>query len=302
MQLDHSKVTRLTTGEEHYIPSEQVHLGIVRANRSFVQTMPISTGCAFFYDQDTAIWKGLCEYVERDAMMRFWHLKRIPTKIDISSYTDDYDLKVRLRRVKNSGLNLHLFEISEAVNIPTVYAVLESDVFPYYCVGASANSDLQSAAKKAIDEVVSIKMMAIWNGFDSYKDFDDKNFSWVNHLEAHMGLYANWKDCPAFDFFMDKCELASFEDLLSKNWLKTPRNRAELIENAKQVESKGFTVLWKDITTSDILKYGSVVKVIVPEMIPLSQNFSARWLDNLVDTDSPDFDMDSINPYPHPFS
>ena len=296
--IDHSRVTRLTTGSQHWIPAEHVHLGYVRYDQRLMHTSPISTGCAFYYDLTTAIWKGICEYIERDAMMRFWHLRLPARRIKLEGVRD-YELRTRVRRLRKAGIGLKLFEISHAVDLPTCYAVLTSDVFPYYCIGASTHADVVKAACKAIDECVSIRQMAEWNGFEQLDQADLLDFSRVNNLEAHMGLYANWKDSPAFDFFLDCSEEYTLEEVAeSRDWLPAPRTHAELVDVARRIEALGFTILWKDVSIPETAKYGNTVKVVIPEMIPLSQQFSARWLHSLLPGRTPE----SINPFPHPFS
>ncbi|MEL6866762.1 MAG: YcaO-like family protein [Bacteroidota bacterium] len=298
--VEHTQVTRLTTGEKHWVPVEQVHLGYTRYDFSLMHTPPISTGCAFFFDTNVAIWKGLCEVIERDAMMRFWQMMKKPTEVMIDD-CKDYRLQLRLKRINDAGLRLKIFQISEVVEVPTLYAILSGDTYPYFCIGASANADIIKACTKAIDEVMSIRMMAIWNGFKNEEELNFKDFSWVDQLETHMELYANWKDSPAFDFFIHDSPKVTLKELMQQDWIKEPQSEKELKEAAAQIESKGFTVMWKDITIPEVAPYGKVVKVLVPEMIPLSQNFNARWLNGLIDSSKDPSEL-NINPFPHPFS
>jgi len=133
-EIEHSKVTRLLDGSDEYLPYEYVHLGFFRIDKQLMHTTPISTGCAFYYDRLTAIWKGICEVVERDAMMRLWYTQSRPIKINMKNILD-YTLYARLKKIKDVGLKVHVFEISSTVGIPVIYAIIQGAHYPYYCVG-----------------------------------------------------------------------------------------------------------------------------------------------------------------------
>jgi ribosomal protein S12 methylthiotransferase accessory factor len=297
--IEHSRVTRLVDGSEEYLPFEYIHLGFIRYNKRFMHTSPISTGCAFYYDVNTAIWKGICEVVERDAMMRLWHTRGRATRISTNNVMD-YSVHTRLKRIRNAGLTIHLYEISSVVNLPVVFAILEGPSFPYNCVGAACNADLNSAISKALDEAVSIRIMANWNHFLSKENYDYEDFKWVNRLEKHMELYANWKDTPAFDFLKKDQGPAVDIDTMTRtrSYMKAPTGSEGLVAIAEEFRSKGFDIYWKDVTVEEVRQFGHVIKVVIPQMIPLSQAHECRWLEPFMT----DHTESTINHYPHPFA
>ncbi len=287
--IEHCQVEHLATGQQAWMPAEFVHLGF-RRQASLMLTPPISTGCAFFSNQETALWKSICEVVERDAMMRCWHLQRPAIEIELSQIKD-FNLKSRIKRLHEAGLELHLFEISQQVPLPTVFAVLKGLTYPYACVGASTDASLEKACIKAIDETMSIRMLAVWSGA---KEVDTDNYSWINHLELHMELYANWKDTPAFDFLFEGARMSLEELKQHRPWLSEPTTRLELEARVDFMESLGYAVYAKDITLPELRPYGWVTRVIIPRMLPLAQEYHCRWLG--------DFHNQRINPHPHPFA
>lgn len=296
-EIEHTSVNNLLTNEEIFIPAEHIHLGFTRRDLNAMVTAPISTGCAFFIDIQTALWNGFCEVVERDAMMRFWHTQRIPTRIDIST-NNDYELKVRVSRIREKGLTLHLFEISQDIEIPTVFAIIESSIFPYYCVGASTNANIIDAINKAIDEAVSIRVMSKWNKFKK-NNFSPGDFTSVNNLVSHMELYANWNSREAFNFFIDKCPVMKINTIVnSKVWITKPKKEQDFKDILLKLKEKGYDFFWKEISIPETLEFGYVVKVISPQCIPLSQSFSARWLSPFKEL----YKSGKINPFPHPFA
>jgi hypothetical protein len=142
--------------------------------------------------------------------------------------------------------------------------------------------------------------MANWNGFEAKQEYDFENFEWVNKLEKHMELYANWKDSDAFDFlFKDNPLVKDITEIATaKEWLPVPKNHDDLIETARIFTQKGFDIYWKDVTIPEVAEFGKVIKVIIPQMIPLSQAYSCRWLEPFKDLQ----EKGTLNPYPHPFS
>jgi ribosomal protein S12 methylthiotransferase accessory factor len=242
--IEHTTVINLVTDEKEFVPVEHIHLGFIRKNPEEMVTSPVSTGCAFHSNKLTAIWSGICEVVERDALMRFWYTRAIPNKININSISD-YALKIRVTRIKNKKLKLHLFEISQNISIPTILAVIQSDKFPYFCVGASTNTNILNAINKAIDEAISIRTMAKWNNYKR-ETLQTDDFSWVNSLVKHMDLYANWNSKIAFNFFIDNSPEMCIDSLKdSKDWLPTPDTESQLKENMKRIQEKGFTFFGK---------------------------------------------------------
>lgn len=262
-------------------------------------TSSISAGCAFYPDCFTAIWKGICEVVERDSMMRFWYLKFGECKkINISSLTT-FDICERIRRIREKDLEIFLFEISSVIKeIPTVFCVIKGIEFPYYVCGVSTNTDIVSAITKAIDEAISLRFMAKWNGA---KKMNFNDFSGIRKLEDHLDLYANWENCPVFEKLLNGQHqtLEGIDSVSDIDFVNPPTNKSELKQIAKTFKSKGFDIYYKDITMPELLQVGHVVRVVIPQMIPLSQNYYTRWLATIV----PDRNkLSEINSYPQPFS
>jgi hypothetical protein len=67
----------------------------------------------------------------------------------------------------------------------------------------------------------------------------------------------------------------------------------------KNLERQGLNVLWQKLPMAQFYPEGYVVKVVVPEMVPLSQFHGASWLGS---TRLQNSEMKGMNPYPHPFA
>jgi ribosomal protein S12 methylthiotransferase accessory factor len=302
--LTHVAVRRLADGREVMVPAAFVHLGFRPRPLEPAPTLPISTGLAFHPSLHDALWGGLCEVIERDAMMLMWWARRPLAAIPVDGPDLPEPLADRVARLKSARLSVHLFDMTSDVRIPAVFAVVRGESYPYLVVGAACRSDPVVACTKALDEAVSVRagLRARPPGpLPSLGHFD-----WVCALEHHARLYAAWRRTPAFDFLLDPGGLPTpFPEFVRQPWGAPPEGPDGLAFFAAGLEAEGLTVLWADVTAPEAAEFGRVVKVIVPEMVPLSQAHSARWLATprllraagLARARASDF-----NPFPHPFA
>ena len=297
-KIEHSLVVNLLNNDIDYIPFEYVYLGFIRNPKIGMHTASISSGCAFYPDEITCIWKGICEIVERHVFMESWHLnfkgiKRIlPEGISKSSFRERY------KRIKEKGIAVNLFEISNEFDIPVVFAIISSDFFPYCACGISCNENILYATNKSIDEAISLRAMAIWNGYK--KEINKESFEWVNKLEDHMELYANWKNSPIMKSLINmNCDILDLNKYKSKKKYKNITSKEDLQKISFDFKQKGYDIFYKDITMPEVEQMGKVFKVIIPQMIPLSQSYKTRWLDYFV---KKGINLKTINIFPQPFS
>lgn len=296
----------LSDGKTYYLPAAFLHLGYKPIAGEEIVTLPISTGLAFAPTEISAIWSGLCEVAERDALMVAWWTMRALRVVDITSAP----IKIRERhnRILATGLELRLFDMTTEMPGAGVFCMIISNAFPYVTVGASYSHSAESACIKAIDEAISIRIAVLNRGNSKKNILPIKNgdFNWVNKLEDHCDLYAHWQRSPAFDFLL-KSNLISipFKDFENESKINAPFSLDELKAISRRLQQLGFNVLWQRIPNIDDISNGVTVKVVVPEMLPLSQFHSASWLGSkrLL---SPPFKIfgkfNLLNPYPHPFA
>lgn len=291
--LEHTQVVRLVDGTLDYLPYELVHLGFQKGDISRLFFSPISTGCAFHTDKVLALKRGLEEVIERHALMSWWYDNGRKEKAIELDDCLDFDIHERVRRIHEKNIRVRLFEISPITGFPVVFCMLQSEVFPYFSCGASCSTDIKQAIVKSLDEAVSIRYMSEFIGC---RDVDTSNFKWVKKLEDHMVLYSNWKDSPVIESIMGKqAEMLDVADYQRIN-LET---MDDLRIQAARLKKLGFDVYYKDLTMDEVKPIGNVFRVIVPQMIPLTQYDNVRWLSSLL-TDGKT--LADINPYPQPFS
>lgn len=291
--IEHSKVFRLVDDTPDYLPYELVHLGFRKSDINMLFFSPISTGCAFQTNKFKALKRGLEEVIERHALMSWWYDINRSERVICLEDCIHFDIHERIQRLRAKNLNIRLYEISPIDGFPVVFCMLQDDKFPYFSCGASCNTNISHAIIKAIDEAVSIRYMSEFIG---RKDIDTSCFDWVQNLEDHMVLYSNWKDSPIINNVMNK--QSKIFDFTSYSSIKL-ESMDDMRVQAHRLQQMGFDVYYKDLTLNDVKPIGVVYKVIIPQMIPLTQFHKTRWLSSLL---SGGKTLADINPYPQPFS
>ncbi len=307
--VTHVPMTRLADGVRVQIPAGYVHLSF-RAPGEPVLTTPISSGLAFDPSLATALWRGICEVAERDALMLTWWQRRPAAEIDLGCDSDWPSaglvpgLANRLSRVAAASLRARFFDITTDFAVPTVVCVLTGDRFPYLTVGAACRADAGAACAKALDEAVSTRLAV--RGAEGFVPPRLDDFSWMDELEQHAQLYAARHLRQAFDFLLDGERLPiSLAEIAECPALRSPQTMAELRDVAMDLEHADLTVLWTDLTAPELSPHGQVVKVVIPQMVPLPQLHRVRWLGTRRlrrPGDDGESLASSFNSYPHPFA
>lgn len=299
--IGHVAAQALADDRTVHLPTPYVHLGYFAANPDLLATYPISTGTAFAGTRREARWRGLCEVAERDAIMLFWLTRRGFRSILATYPTPWATLTTRLAHLRDAGLTFRLLDITTDFRVPTVLATVSGDAYPFTTVGASCHVNPLWACCKALDEAVSVRYSLRhprWaKPAPSFVDF-----RWVRRLEDHMRLYGHWPSAPPLAF-MDDAPSVSLGEFLNVDTMKEPTTDEELKKLSRALLYElGLTVIACDFEDPDVSPLGYVSKVVVPEMLPLSQDHSARWLSTDRLRRRLQHGDEDVNEFPHPFS
>jgi ribosomal protein S12 methylthiotransferase accessory factor len=297
--LTHVAVQRLADGREVSIPAGFVHLNFHPAPPEPLVTLPISTGLAFHTDLPTAIWSGLCEVAERDAVMAMWWRRTSLPEIVCTGAAVPDSVVDRLERLTHAGLHARLFDMTTDFRVPSVFGILLGERYPLVVVSAACRSDPADACTKTLDELVAMRL--------AMRGRREAVPATLQRLEDHALLYAHRGPGPAFDFLLDHDVHAqiSFAEFAGQSWWERPADMAALATCAGHLAERGLTVLWTDVTAEEAAGIGTVAKVIVPEMIPLSSDDAIRWLGTprlLAQAGMTTARASHFNPFPHPFA
>lgn len=245
----------LLDGERVLVPAVMTFLGL-RQWPSECWWLPISTGCAAHTDLPAAVLGGLLEVVERDALTLTW-LHRLPlVELDVD------------------GGTTRVYDATLEHGIPTVYAVDRADGPVATVVGAATAGTAQAAVEKVLREVQScrIALEAIGPGGEDVDSF-------VTATDGARFMAAAERT-PAFSFLLDPARserrlrpLRDLEPLCGAN--PTEQLRAAIAALCRS----GAHPVAVELTTREARVAGlRVVRVIVPELVPLSFSLRARYL------------------------
>jgi ribosomal protein S12 methylthiotransferase accessory factor len=298
-RLLHTPMRRLSDGRAVQVPAGWVHLGFRPPAGEPPIVHPISTGLAFHLDLPAALWSGLCEVAERDAVMLAWWRRRRLARLRLEGPDLPDAVAERLRRLAVAGLRAHVFDMTSDFRVPSVFCLLQGPRRPFTIASAVVAADPAAACAKALDEAMMVRTAQVRGGADAVVASFER-FDWIQTLEDHANLYAAWRDSPALAFLLNAGapELA-WPEFRDRDWWPAPRSLDDLAALARRLEGRGLTPLWCDLGPDDARPLGVCVKVVVPEMLPLAIGQRIRWLATprlLAAGGSP-----GINPDPHPF-
>ena len=171
-------------------------------------------------------------------------------------------------------MTAHLLDVTTELGIPTVFCVLTSPTYPRLVVGAATKASAEAACAKALDEVVAMRVAL---RAQPERRRDEKPITPPNTLIDHALYYADDPDHPAFRDILTTAESQSFRTF-ERRTVPGPTTMTDLRRVALRLEAHGATPLWTDLTTTEIGSAGHVVKVVIPELLPLSPRDDVRWL------------------------
>lgn len=139
-----------------FVPAQLVYLSYrFRQNEPIIRRTN-STGAAAYTNRDEAIYRGICEAVERDAVMIYYLNKISPPIIDLAS-SEDEELIMVDKRFRRKNLELYVLDLKTDIDIP-VFGTLLIDRAGGPAVAFASKSDFDSkkAVLGSIDEAVRI--------------------------------------------------------------------------------------------------------------------------------------------------
>ncbi|MCA9976346.1 MAG: YcaO-like family protein [Anaerolineales bacterium] len=295
----------LITGEPTWVPMAAVYLSSPFQYPGEAFTLPITTGCALAASYEQATISGICEVIERDALMLTW-LQQLPLpQIDVSGCQDPgfWD---RMARVERAGIQQYFFDATTDLGVSTVYALqIAPDSDLAVLVMAATRLDPAQAISKVIDEASSGRL-ALEQLRKQPPPYDADDFYTFTTLTAGAIYYGDAGNMGAFDFLLNheqKRPLAAMPNLATGN-PETELDR--LISIFRRLNLDLYVV---DITIPQLRDVGLyVVKVVAPQLLPLATNYCMRYTaaPRLYEAPArmghPVRDRAQLNPLPQPFA
>jgi len=264
----------LTHRREVCVPANQVYLRFPTFSRSELWTHGVSTGTAVHSDVRLAVLNGLQEVVERDSISLTWLQRlRLPA-LSLDGAGLGHAAAEYHRTGSSSHLDVRIFDATTDFGVPVLYALQLAEHDPHLAqvVAATCDMEPERALAKIHRELASLRI-----ALRTHAAMSDGSPPSEGDVSVVAG--AVWNGRPerrvAFDFLLD-------DDRTTRRWDDVPRvpdGRDPLTEAVGRLAARGAEVIAVDITTDEARQVGMhVVKVLVPEAMPLSFVHRARYL------------------------
>ncbi len=152
-EIDWTPVWSLTQCRHRYFPTSMLY-SMAPEQRSPMDLIADSNGCAAGNTLEEAILQGFYELVERDAFAIWWYNRLEVPSVDLDSFDDEY-LAAASDYYARCGRELWMLDITSDIRIPTLVALsrrpnAESEDIIY---GAGTHADPRVAALRAVCEL-----------------------------------------------------------------------------------------------------------------------------------------------------
>lgn len=224
---------------------------------------PISTGAAAGLCLNNAIYRGICEIVERDAFM-ISYLNKLPVaKIDLLSIRNK-TMHMILEIFHRYNLELVVLDITTDLGVPTFIALTldSTGLGPAVSVGIKAGLDVIPCIIGAIEE--SLMTRSWLRDKFVYKNPDYKRKRKITDIVDRAHFWFPISSIKYLDFWLSGKKIKKIQ----RKKFSLPTNLLTTI--LRMLNEKDIEVVYVDITHPKIKKHGIVVvKVFIPKLQPL---------------------------------
>lgn len=259
-------VDNVAKEEARFIPGQLVFLSNDFEDEFHIKEESISTGAAFGRKgRGEAFKAGLLEVIERDSCISAYLTRRRVNKIvDLP-----YDLKELLSYLDRYRLECHVFDVMGDIGVPVALSLTidRSGIGPTINIGSNANINYHDAVKRAILESIQCRRTArIGNRKREAIEVDQ-----IYSLDDRYRYWSSLDRINDLDFWINTNDMISYDEIKGK--------QTSINKTIEMIKSLGYNIFVADITLDKIADKGfEVVKVIVPEMLPLYIDERAKGL------------------------
>jgi len=295
----------LTRERSVYVPAQLSYFWKYEDNEPIIRYYVTTGASSSQQPLKEAIYRGICETIERDAFMIFYLNRLPPPRMNLAVIKDD-DIQKILANFERYNLELHLLEITTDIPVPVFLAAIidRTGIGPAVVIGAKASLDVKEGALGAIEEAWSSRIN-IRKQMASHLEFFGPTPPPVIGREDRLLFWARQEMITKIDFFLrgktknqlpDQLEISTDTIDRKIDWLVT------------KIKEKGEEIIYVDISSAEIKRIGfSAVQVIIPGLQPLYLDERYPYLGGKRLRDVPvilgykDKPDENFNPIPHPF-
>ncbi len=266
--LNWIKAHSLTRNKSVFVPAGAVYASYhAQGYGEPVFQPPNNTGSALGETIEFALYRGICEIVERDHYMISF-LNNIPKKLIDVSNDSLSELDYRIRRYALEPYYL-LTQLDTPVVTVACILIDRTGSGPAVCTGLGGDMDPRHAVQTAAFEAVRRHISARDRFFRNEPlPMPEKfSFDWFLLEKQRRWAHPAFIDIASQFLSGDKVFIGD----LQKPTFGTYKSRVSRL--VKDLDLLGCEVIYVDVTTPEVKKEGlTVVKVLIPEMVPLCRD------------------------------
>lgn len=280
------------TSAEHYLPAQLVYVPYEHQSEELNLLMSTSSGAACGMNLKEALYRGICELIERDSFLIAYLNGLSCKRIDIASVKDK-QITDLVKRVCRYNLEIHLIITTQDIPVFSICAVVidKTGLGPSVSIGLKAGFDEKEVIVGAIEEAL---MTRSW-----IRDDLATRTQLVSVLAHNIRTVEDrayyWFDKNMINKLNFWLKTDNFIDLRLVNTKIDYEKRLQKMR--KIFRERGIDCYFLDITSNLFKDYPvCVVKVVSPDLVSM-----------YLDEKYPHFrnkrlqDVSKINKIPHPF-
>lgn len=258
--------------KEKCLPAQLIYVPYIFSNEPVIR-LPISTGAAAGTSLSGALYRGLCEIVERDSFMIYFLNRISPARIDFSDCKNKEINKI-LNYIKRYELEILIFDITTDVKIPTVLSIItdKTEIGPAISLGLKTDLNIRKAIIGSIEESLQSRS---WIRDEMYNKKKTKDK--FKDIIIERGLYWSKKErIKKLDFLL-KTRKSKNYNKYKINTIQDARKKLGVV--LEELKKANVNIFFSDITVPFIKKNGFfVVKVLADKMQPLYLDEKYKYL------------------------
>ncbi|MGH2499342.1 MAG: YcaO-like family protein [Candidatus Limnocylindria bacterium] len=223
-----------------------------------------TTGLAAGVSIEDAIRRGLCEVIERDAVMLTWLLRVRAPALSLSEPALA-PASALAALLGGAGRELRVFDVTTDLRLPAFLAIIRTDGTPAIAAGAACSPPPAQAVEKAILEAAHARFQGRRVVRRGRRRLAGSDFREVTSFSSRSELYAQPEMGRAVD------HLWAVEPSVM---LRPPGSIRHALTRLQEI---GVEPVGVDVTCAEVARLGlRVARVIAPGLQPMEARFDAR--------------------------
>jgi ribosomal protein S12 methylthiotransferase accessory factor len=271
------RAEQLISGNEVWVPAQIAMFFYVPTDDEEQIAYSSSAGLATHVDTPRAIYGGITEVIERDAMMASWYCGIPPKRIRIDQKFSDPQMQRRTEELWAQGEEIRCY--SHALDMPDIPIISTIEQVPYlkkfsYYAGGACSIDAEDALLHSLVEYgqaeAQLKLATYapdrgWAiGADMYFDIpEDKPTEEMNTFLEHLGYYGYDSNAERLEWFLEEGGEVNLSDLPTRDY-NSSQERLDLLLDA--LDGHGIDPIVIDYTLPQ-MKQLKVWKTIIPDLV-----------------------------------